>query len=143
MGLSFIHVFRNKNAKKHGITCDQPTTGSKRAPPPYEVSKLNEIYFKDKLILRFTEYTEGEFAVCIAKDEHVYLLNRKKQQIVSKIRNPQGKSCTYEVCAIPNYDKKLLPFLFVRDDKSLMLLNTSEMRFLKLSQAKYESSQCY
>jgi hypothetical protein len=81
-------VFRNKNAKKQETKSDQPTTGSKRAPPLYEVNKLNEVYFKDKVIVRFTEFYDGEFAVCIAKDDHVYLLNRKKQQISHKIRNP-------------------------------------------------------
>jgi hypothetical protein len=45
----------------------------------FEVNKLNEVYFKDKVIVRFSEYSEGEFAVCVAKDENVYLLNRKKQ----------------------------------------------------------------
>ncbi len=60
------------------MTCDQPTTGSKRAPPLFEVNKLNEVYFKDKVVVRLTEFTEVEFAVCVAKDEHVYLLNRKK-----------------------------------------------------------------
>ena len=109
----------------------------------YEVNKLNEVYFKDKVLVRFTEFSDGEFAVCVAKDDHVYLLNRKKQQISHKIRNPQGKSCTYEVATIPNFDKKELPFLFIRDDKSLMLLNIVECKFLKLSPAKYESSQCY
>lgn len=142
LGLAFIHVFRNKNAKKQN-TSDQPATGSKRPPPPFEVSKQNEVYFKDKVVMRFSEYTEGEFAVCIAKEEYVYLLSRKNQQIKHKIRNPQGKSCNYEVSPIPNFHLRNLPYLFIRDDKCLMLLNIAEGKFLKLHQAKYESSQCY
>lgn len=43
------------------------------------MSKQNEIYFKDKVVMRFSEYADGEFAVCIAKEEYVYLLSRKKQ----------------------------------------------------------------
>jgi len=136
-------VLRNKNAKKATATSDQPSTGSKRPPPPFEVTKLNEVYFKDKVVSRFTEFAEGEFAVCIAKDEYVYLISRKKQAVTHKVRNPQGKSCNYEVLPIPAFDLRSLPFLLVRDDKCLMLLNIKEGKFLKLHQAKYESSQCY
>lgn len=146
-GLAFIHIAKNKQdaSVKADATSKSSATSSKKSPPLYEVQKLNEVYLKDRNVSRFVEYVEDKFAVCLFKDDHIYLVNRKKESVVAKIKNPLGKSCNYEICVIPNFHLQTLPFLFVRDDKSLYLLGVGEnyLKLLKLHAAKYESVTSY
>ena len=151
-GLAFIQVQKNKGIKinPNAIPSTEKTaTGTKKAPPPYDIVKLGEVYFKDKNVSRFKEYAEDLYAVCLFKDDNLYLLDRKKGLVTQKIRNPSGKSCSYEICAIPGFHAKKLPFLFMRDDKTLKLIfvgsGASKLpnQILNLAQAKYESPQSY
>jgi len=69
-GLYFIHVTRNKQFKRSALE------GAGIAPPPYDVNLLKEVYFKDKNVSCFLEYSPGLFCVCLYKDDCVHLLNR-------------------------------------------------------------------
>lgn len=121
-GLYFIHVSRNIVTKKTQI---DPSGKPKFVPPPYEVNLLKEVYFKDKNVSRFLEYAPGLFAVCLFKDDQIYLLNREEQTI-EKIKKPGGKSCCFELCSVPVFHLQSMPFIFCRDDKSLYIICLKE-----------------
>ena len=121
-GLYFIHVSRNIVNKKTQI---DPSGKPKFVPPPYEVNLLKEVYFKDKNVSRFLEYAPGLFAVCLFKDDQIYLLNREEQTI-EKIKKPGGKSCCFELCSVPVFHLQSMPFIFCRDDKSLYIICVKE-----------------
>jgi len=87
--LYFIHLTYNKLSKKFDSRI-----------PRYDINLLKEVYFKDKNVSKFLEYAPGKYAVCIYKDDNVYLLNRQNH-LIEKIRKPGGKSCCYELCLCP------------------------------------------
>jgi len=89
------------------------------------VNLLKECYFKDKNVSRFLEYEPGLFAVCIFKDDQIYLLNRFEQTI-EKIKKPGGKSCCFELLSVPEFHLQSMPFIFCRDDKNLYMVCVKE-----------------
>ena len=82
---------------------------------------LKECFFKDQTVQNFLEYAPNLFAVCLAKDDSIYLLDRNNAGIY-KIKKPGGKSCCYELATFPLFSMDLMPFVFLRDDKSLYLV---------------------
>ena len=69
------------------------------------------------------EYSEAQFAVCVARDSIIYLIDRKKNGVIKKIKNTQGKSSSYQIKTIPGFNIQEKPFLLMRDDKNFYLIS--------------------
>jgi hypothetical protein len=108
------------------------------------VNLLKEVWFKDKNVSRFLEYSPGLFAVCLFKDDSIYLLDRNNEKI-EKIKKPGGKSCCYEICPIPVFNLQHMPYIFLRDDKCVYIVcvKSGNEKVITLSQARYEGIQSY
>jgi hypothetical protein len=130
LGLHFIQVNKNR-AWSEGL-------------PHYEVNLLREVYFKGSSIASFLEYEPGLYAVCLAQDSAVNLLNRFDGSI-QRVIKPCGKSVCYELCMIPGFSLKQLPYLLLRDDLKLYLVCVSEknLKVTPLAPARYLSKQNY
>ena len=73
------------------------------------------------------------FVVCVAKDDHVYILKRNLN-VITKVRKPGGRSSTFELV--------LVSFgVLIRDDKSLYCLRNDQI--VVLAPARYDSKQSY
>lgn len=113
-------------------------------PPPYEINLLKEVYFKDSNVQKFLEYQPGKFAVCLYKDDAIFLVDRVHASI-QRVKKPGGKSCCYEIFPIPNFNPLTMPYLLMRDDKNLYLVCIKEQKqkVTVVEQARYESKQRY
>ncbi len=98
-----------------------------------KVQLLKEHYFEGQNVLRLCEYQPNMFVVCIARDDHVYILKRNLN-VIQRIRKPGGRSSTFELV-------KVSFGVLIRDDKRLYCLKSDQI--VVLGQARYDSKQSY
>lgn len=88
---------------------------------------LTETYFQDKYVARGVEYAPDKFVVLLQDDEQLYMIDRTKKQVTQKVSwaTPQGQlnSFNFEIYKMPGYSFKRFPFLLLRDDYGLKVLN--------------------
>ena len=67
------------------------------------------------------EYQPGKFAVCLYKEDAIFLVDRVHASIL-RVKKPGGKSCCYEIFSMPNFSSIHMPYLMMRDDKNIYLV---------------------
>lgn len=118
------------------------------ARPSIELNMLlTETFFADRYVCRGIEYTPDKFACLLQDDSMIYLIDRAKKQVSSKIDLGVPRGCpnpfNFELFKIPGYSQKRFPFLFVRDDYSIKVLNVNTKRLIKVKDAFYGSQAGY
>ena len=108
---------------------------------------LSETYFTDKYVSRGVEYAPDKFVVCLQDDEQFYILDRSKRQVKTKIQWDVPDNCpnsfNLEVIKLPGFNIKKFPFLLMRDDYGIKILNVVTKRLVKVKDANYGSNAGY
>lgn len=81
-----------------------------------EVALAPEVYLQDKNCLRGLEYATDKLVVCVSGDESVYLIDRTKKQVPTKIKMNCPQSYSFELKSLPKMDGKRNPYVLLRDD---------------------------
>ena len=69
------------------------------------------------------EYKRDQLATTIDMDLNVFLIDRKYKQIIKQIENPSGSDRPLSMRLIPGFDIDKMPYLFLRDQEGLTLVN--------------------
>ena len=113
------------------------------------VMSLTETYFADRYVSRGIEYMPDKFVVCIQDDEQFYMIDRAKKTVTTKINWGIPANCAnsynFEIYKIPGFHPKRFPFLLIRDDYGIKLLNVLNTRkgLIKIKDAFYGSQAGY
>ena len=113
------------------------------------VMSLTETYFAERYVSRGIEYSPDKFVVCIQDDEQFYMIDRTKKQVSAKVSwgVPAGysNSFNFEIYKVPGYSSKRFPFLLMRDDYGIKILNVQNARrgLIKVKDAYYGSQAGY
>ena len=75
-----------------------------------------EVYLQDKNCLRGLEYAQDKLLVCVSGDESIYMIDRTKKSVPTKIKMNCPQSYSFELKALPWVDGKRNPWVLVRDD---------------------------
>ncbi len=68
------------------------------------------------------------------------MIDRTKKQSISKVKwNTPQNSYNYEVFCVPGFDPKKLPFVILRDDFMIRLLNVNTQKIWSIKEAPYGS----
>lgn len=83
----------------------------------------DETYFNGKISRSIIEYEKDKMLVCLKNSSAIYCIDRKKKDVVKKIKNPTGDTNCFSLCLIPEFSSDMLPFALLRDRKGVSLLN--------------------
>ena len=68
------------------------------------------------------------------------MIDRTKKQSIIKVKwNTPQNSYNYEVFCVPGFDPKKLPFVILRDDFMIRLLNVNTQKIWSIKEAPYGS----
>ena len=103
----------------------------------YRVSLSDEVYFKEQDIKGAIEFKRDMVATCIDMDLNIYLIDRKLRQVVKTIENNSGSDRPLCMRLMPSFDFEKFPFLMIRDQEGVTVVNLKNANTYKIFQSWY------
>jgi hypothetical protein len=90
--------------------------------------KQGECYLKGQEVMSLSETGSNTIACCGLLDKKVTIIDRKQGVIIKEIVNylSMGVESQRQLIPIPGFDEDLMPFLLLRDDDALKIINLKE-----------------
>ena len=85
------------------------------------------------------EYLPDKFIVCINENNYIYLVDRKSNECNYSIENPSGMEKILAVKKIPGFNIKNFPYLILRDQETISLLDVTKMRGFVIYKGSYKT----
>ena len=98
----------------------------------YRVTLSDEVYFREQDIKGAIEYKRDLVATCIDMDLNIYIIDRKQRLMIKTIENPSGSDRPLSMRLIPSFDNEKLPFLLLRDQEGITLVNVKNVGAYKI-----------
>jgi hypothetical protein len=85
------------------------------------------------IIIDAIEFSLNKVAVLLLNErQYVKIIDREEKKVIKAINNPYGKLITLQMQLISNYDKEYLPYLLVRDEYNISIVDVKAMNSKKL-----------
>lgn len=98
-----------------------------------------EVYFKNQAVCSVHEINSGTLLVCVQGTYNILILSRLERKVVEQIENPSN-DLNYN-CLQPflGYDKKKYPYVLLKDETMVSIINTKTLVAKKIMQSLYDS----
>lgn len=105
----------------------------------YKFQQLEDAYLKGMYIRSAIEYQPDKFIVCINENNYIYLVDRKTKECNYSIENPSGMDKILAVKKIPGFDYQTFPYLVLRDQQTISLLDVKKMKGFVIYKGCYKT----
>lgn len=65
-------------------------------------------------------------------DLNIYIIDRKLKQVVKTVENPSGSDRPLSMRLMPSFDVEKLPFIMIRDQEGLTIVNVKNASAYKI-----------
>jgi hypothetical protein len=110
--------------------------------PTFTVSPIdfNRSVLKGREVREAIEYEKDKYILCCYDDKFIYWSSRTPEgtAVVEKMLNPSGGEYYRALMRISGYHAIRMPYIFMRDDKAISLINTKDKVITMIANSPFD-----